>query len=78
MHFELLAYDEVPLEPKIKKRVMDMILHNKTTPEELSEVNVLLGETFAAAVKDFAQKHGVSTEKIDVLLVQETTNVKIF
>ena len=67
MHFELLAYNEVPLEPKIKKRVMNMIYHNKTTPEELSEVNVLLGETFAAAVKEFSQKQGVPIEKIDVL-----------
>ena len=67
MQFELLAYDEVPLEPKIKKRVMNMILHNRTTPEELSEVNVLLGETFAAAVKEFAQRQNIALEKIDVL-----------
>jgi len=67
MHFELLAYDEIPLEPKIKKRVMDMILHNKTTPEEMSEVNVLLGETFASAVKQFCKKQGLSLQSIDVL-----------
>ena len=67
MRFELLAYDEVPLEPKIKKRVMNMILHNKTTPEELSEVNVLLGETFAAAVKQFSKSQGIELEKIDVI-----------
>jgi 1,6-anhydro-N-acetylmuramate kinase len=46
---------------------MNMILHNKTTPEELSEVNVLLGETFASAVKQFSKKQGIPLEKIDVL-----------
>ena len=67
MHFELLKYDEIPLEPKIKKRVMNMIYHNKTTPEEMSEVNVLLGETFAAAVKEFGKRHDVSLSSIDAI-----------
>lgn len=67
MSFELLKYDEVSLEPKIKKRVMKMILHNETTPEELSEVNVLLGETFAAAVEQFTQKYNISKHQIDVI-----------
>ena len=67
MHFELLAYDEVPLEPKIKKRVMNMILHNKTTPEELSEVNVLLGKTFAAATTSFLQKHNIQKDEVDAI-----------
>lgn len=67
MNFELLTYDEIPLEPVIKKRVMNMIYHNRTTPEELSEVNVLLGETFAAAAIDFASKHNVPLSEIDVI-----------
>jgi 1,6-anhydro-N-acetylmuramate kinase len=67
MHFELLKYGEIPLEPTIKKRVMKMILHNQTTPEELSEVNVLLGETFASAVKEFTKEHGLQLTDIDVL-----------
>ncbi|KAK2600148.1 hypothetical protein QQS21_005093 [Conoideocrella luteorostrata] len=67
MHFELLKYDEIPWEPSLKRRVMDMIFHNTTTPEELSEVNVLLGQKFANAVTAFSQKNGVPLSSIDVI-----------
>jgi len=67
MHFELLKYGEIPLEQKIKKRVMNMIYHNRTTPEELSEVNVLLGNTFADAVKEFCKEQDVPIADIDVI-----------
>lgn len=44
-----------------------MILENKTTPEELSEVNVLLGETFASAVKSFCDDTSTRISDIDAI-----------
>ncbi|KAI6778498.1 Anhydro-N-acetylmuramic acid kinase [Emericellopsis cladophorae] len=62
LQFALIAYDEEPLEPTIKTHVMNMILHNTTTPEKLSEVNVPLREAFFDAVRLFCKKNNVDAQ----------------
>lgn len=64
---ELLKYGETPLNPKIKKRVMNMILHNATSPEEIAEVNVILGETFAVAAEAFLSANNIDKSTVDVI-----------
>ncbi|OAA61819.1 Anhydro-N-acetylmuramic acid kinase [Niveomyces insectorum RCEF 264] len=59
MHFSLLKYGEVPLDAALKKRVLRIIKYDKTSASELSEVNVRLGETFAAAAAQFCADNGI-------------------
>ncbi|EOO03336.1 putative upf0075 domain protein [Phaeoacremonium minimum UCRPA7] len=67
MHFSLLKYGEVPLNLKLKKRVLSIIKHDKTSASELSEVNVLLGETFASAAIEFCKEHDVDLKSLDAI-----------
>ena len=46
---------------------MRIILENSTTPEELSEVNVQLGEVFADAAQQFLKLHEFDPAKVDAI-----------
>ncbi|KAH8174737.1 anhydro-N-acetylmuramic acid kinase domain-containing protein [Sarocladium implicatum] len=67
MHFTLQKYGETPMDPKVKKRVLNIIKHDKTSASELSEVNVLLGELFADAAKQFCADSGVELSSLDAI-----------
>lgn len=68
LHMKVLKYDDIELPQSIKKPVFRIIRENTTTPEELCQINVQLGEVFADAVEEFCKRHGFDLEKdIDVV-----------
>ena len=67
LHLKILKYDDVKLPQSIKKPVFKIIRDNKTTPEELSQINVQLGDVFADAVLEFNKRHGFTMDDIDVI-----------
>ena len=46
---------------------MKMILHNSTTPEELSEVNVQLADAFVEAAEEFFRREGVGKQDLSLI-----------
>ncbi|KAI5791936.1 UPF0075 domain protein [Geopyxis carbonaria] len=68
LHLKIIKYDDVELPQSIKKPVFRVIRDNKTTPEELCQINVKLGEVFADAVEEFCRRHNFDLQKdIDVV-----------
>ncbi len=67
LHLKIIKYDDVELPQTIKKPVFRIIRDNKTTPEELSQINVQLGEVFADSVHEFNRRHGFTMDDIDVV-----------
>lgn len=67
LHLQLLKYDEEPMPDWLKKRVLRIIKDNESSPEELSQVCVYLGQEFGDAGLKFCKKHGISIDSIDVV-----------
>lgn len=67
MHFSLLKHGEIAMDLELKKRVLNIIYHDKTSASELSEVNILLGEIFATAARQFCEGNGVDIKTLDVI-----------
>ncbi|KAK4947516.1 hypothetical protein LTR10_013461 [Elasticomyces elasticus] len=74
LRMQLLHAGEVAFDGDLKKRVMRLIKDNKTTPEEISIVNIQLGEFAANAIIQFAQEQGFSLEDdVDLIAGQGQT-----
>lgn len=67
LRMKVLYYDEMEMPQKLKLNVLSLIKENKTSPEELSQVNVLLGKAFAKAASDFCTKYAILKESIDII-----------
>ena len=63
----LLQYDEVPVPEWIKSPILKMLRETKTTPSQMSQINVQLGMMFAEAVDTFCDKYGVAKSSIDLI-----------
>lgn len=68
LKMRLLKYDEVEIPGWLKKQVLHVIKENKSSPEEIAQVNVHLGNLFAIATEEFCKKHDISLENdIDLI-----------
>jgi 1,6-anhydro-N-acetylmuramate kinase len=63
-----LKYDELPLDESTKKDTLRLIVENKSSPQELCEINFRLGSMFADAIERFAKEHNINIER-DVDLI---------
>lgn len=74
LQLRLLHYDEFPMPPKVKRRVLRLIKENKTTPEEMAIVNIQLGQVTADAIRSFARTKGFSLkDDVDLIAGQGAT-----
>ena len=74
LHMKLLHYDEYAMPGALKQRVLRLIKENRTSPEEISIVNIQLGEVIADAIQNFAKTNAFSlADDVDLIAGQGQT-----
>lgn len=63
----LLAQAEQPYPAALRTRVLELCHTNMCRLDDLTELNVLLGEAFAAAILAFLQNTGMNGQEVDVI-----------
>lgn len=58
LHMKLLHYGEIEFPTQLKQKTMRVIKDNQTSPEEISVLNIRLGEFVASALQQFATEKG--------------------
>ena len=64
---EVLAYRETPLEPALRREVLEVAACAEIAPERLMRLDAALGERFAAAVLELLAAAGVDRDGVDAV-----------
>jgi 1,6-anhydro-N-acetylmuramate kinase len=64
---ETIQYKEMQHHDDVKKRVFRLIRENKTSPEEMAQINFLLGIDFADAVLRMLKDFNLTLDDVDVV-----------
>lgn len=73
LRMQLLHAGEIQFDGTLKHRVMRLIKHNKTSPEEISIVNIQLGEFVANSIVQFAKEQDFNLQDVDIIAGQGQT-----
>jgi anhydro-N-acetylmuramic acid kinase len=63
----LVAYRETPLEPRLRREVLDVASATALEPERLMRLDAALGERYAAAVFELLAERGADPEAVDAI-----------
>lgn len=64
---EVVAYRETPLEPALRREVLEVAAAAEIAPERLMRLDAALGERFAAAVLELLAAAGVDRDRVDAV-----------